>query len=152
MSWRARVAVVFLWTYVIALIFVVGGCTQSHAEVYSATVVRVLDGDTIEMDVKTFYDTTRRVTVRLGAVDTPELKATTECERTAAKAATEYVREWLGSQKKLWLVGGSSDKYGRTLAHVIGSERGNLSTSLIEAGHGRGYSGGHRKPWACTSN
>lgn len=64
---------------------------------YRASVVRVIDGDSIEIDVKLFPGLTQRVSLRLDGVNTPERRGP-ECEVLAATNATLYTRAWIAAR------------------------------------------------------
>ena len=85
--------------------------TLTAAELKQAEVVRVIDGDTIE--VKLEAGTTD---VRYIGIDTPETHGKVE---RYGKEATSYNKALVGD-KKVWLEIGvqSTDKYGRLLAYV----------------------------------
>jgi len=115
----------------------------------TATVIRVIDGDTI--DVLTVNGTHERV--RLLGVDAPELHGPM-CheELTKAKRAREVVVEMVYRRTVIITeIRKLRDKYDRTLARVHASGGEDLSSILIEAGLAREYSGKKRQPW-CETN
>ncbi|MGD2131907.1 MAG: hypothetical protein PVI23_03885 [Maricaulaceae bacterium] len=58
-----------------------------------AEVIRVIDGDTIEVRARIWVDQEVLTSVRLEGVDTPEIRGPEcEAERIAAEAASAYVR------------------------------------------------------------
>ena len=57
---------------------------------YSATVVEVIDGDTIQLDVDIWPGLTQRISLRLNRIDTPEKRGSPTCEKELAKKATEF--------------------------------------------------------------
>ena len=130
---------------------------------YTGTVVRVVDGDTI--DVKLERDTTitvdlgfyiyetvemKRYTIqrlRLNGIDTPELRGAPD-KGVAGRAAKAEVERLL-TGRKLRVETYKGDKYGRWLADVYvlseGEEDIDLVKHLIENGYGKPYHGGKRK-------
>jgi micrococcal nuclease len=80
---------------------------------YRATLVRVVDGDTIDVNIDLGFDyiTTRR-RLRLLGVDTPE-----RGEPDYTKA-TEVTKDILGSTKSIIVRTISKDSFGRWLADV----------------------------------
>lgn len=101
------------------------------------TVTRVVDGDTLHVDVDG-TDTT----VRLIGVDTPETEHPTKpvgCFGPQASAYTTTVAD----QQPVWLEAdptqGAVDAYGRTLAYVWLDETTLLQERVIAGGYGRGY-------------
>jgi micrococcal nuclease len=86
---------------------------------YNAKLVRVIDGDTIVLDVDLGFHVTMRETFRLFGVNAPENTGPTRAE---GKAARDFVVGWFDRQHGLCMVntykGRSRDKYGRYLAEV----------------------------------
>ena len=65
---------------------------------YVAKVLRVVDGDTLDIMCDLGFRTFKKVRVRLYGIDTPEtygVKKDSE-EYARGKVATEFVEEWLG--------------------------------------------------------
>ena len=98
---------------------------------YTATVVRVIDGDTI--DVKVPLQTGEK-RLRLAGIDTPE-KGT-----QGAAAATDYLKILIqGSQVTIKEI--SVDVFGRPLVHVWRNYDGMpINRHMIETGYAKLYS------------
>lgn len=109
-----------------------------------ATVLRVIDGDTLEVDARPWPGVTIRTLVRIRGIDTPELNGRCVQERTAATAARDaLLRLTHGATVTLSEV--TPDKYGgRVVAHVRVSGE-DLGARLQRDGHARPY--GHRASW-----
>jgi micrococcal nuclease len=117
-----------------------------------ADVVRVVDGDTVEVDARIWLGQKVRTQVRVQGIDTPELAGKCESERALAKRAKEHLTKLLaGGPAELRDV--DFDKYGgRVLARVFaapGAALGgaDVAAQLIGAGLARPYAGGARVPW-----
>lgn len=82
-------------------------------------VIKVYDGDTITIASKLPFieSPLYRFPVRLNGIDTPELKGTTEDEKTAAKQARDALSQLI-LHKKVTLRNVQNEKYGRILAEV----------------------------------
>lgn len=82
----------------------------------SATVLRVVDGDTLDVDLN--GESTR---VRMLNIDTPETKHPHEAVQCLGPEATEFLEELLpvGTRVDLEYDAESEDHYGRTLAGVF---------------------------------
>lgn len=109
---------------------VVGRWIGSEPARYPATVLEVVDGDTI---VVAFTDG-RRATIRVLGVDTPETKHPTvglECFGPEAFAFTRAAV--LGTQVAIEFDRERFDKFGRVLAHVWHRGR-SLGDELLERG------------------
>jgi len=101
-------------------------------------VVRIIDGDTIEIRGSFFAREAKRVTLRLNRIDASD-KEPTKTE------ATKFLRSKVGKIVKVKLIG--RDKYGRTLAEIfypIPWIDININDLMVKAGHARYYDGGKR--------
>jgi len=88
---------------------------------YNARVVRVIDGDTLEVDIDMGFSTVlHKEKVRLLGIDTPELRAKDLDERKRAQEAKAFVEELLpeGTEVVLRTKKDKKGKYGRYLADV----------------------------------
>jgi micrococcal nuclease len=112
---------------------------------YKAHLVRVIDGDTIELRVDVGFHTYVQKKFRVLGVDTPELRGGTEETKAKAKEAKNFVMQVLNPAHHIWVRTMKPDSFGRWLADVTymnvmdGVER-NLAQELIENGHGEPYS------------
>lgn len=101
---------------------------------YKARVVKIVDGDTIDVDIDLGFGITKRERVRLLGINTPELHVKAEAE--AGAQAKAFVVDWVAkySEVELKTVKSKYDKYGRYLAEVWHPEGGSLSDVLLHAG------------------
>ncbi len=112
----------------------------------TATVVRVIDGDTFVAEAHVWPGETVRVSVRIRGIDAPELHSRCPRERFAAAEARNALAALLGSQKvKITNIGGGK-YYGRVLADVE-TEDGEVAPVLLSRALVRYYSGGRRQPY-----
>ena len=114
--------------------------------IYKASVVKVVDGDTVDCEIDLGFHTKMVKRVRLAEIDTPELNSKDPLVREKAVAAKDYVTGWLGSVEfciKTELDRG--DKYGRVLGWIYPLSTGTSDLSqtlnhvLVEAGHAVWY-------------
>lgn len=111
-----------------------------------ATLLRVIDGDTIEVRARIWLGQDVLVAVRLGGIDAAERRGKCPEERELAEAATDHLKVFEGSDITLRDV--APDKFGgRVQAHVHHIEGGDLASSLLKAGLVRAYDGGRRGSW-----
>jgi len=101
-------------------------------------VIRVVDGDTIVVQVKGHPET-----VRLIGVDTPETKDPRKPVQYFGKEASEFTARLLNGQRvrlEIQTVPTSRDRYGRLLAFVY-RESDNLlvNKEIIRQGYGHAY-------------
>ena len=97
-------------------------------------VHRVIDGDTIDLDVPDRDNA--RTRVRLWGVDTPETKARGKPIAHFGPEATSFTEEMVGSQTvRIELeVENTRGKFGRLLAFVYAGEEKMLNEELLRAG------------------
>lgn len=115
---------------------------------YPVHAPRVIDGDTLEIEVEIWPGLRLRTRLRLAGVNAPEARGpVTACELDAGRAAKAYTQQWIDARAgRLAVTRAGTDKYGRLLGHLrAGSE--DLATALIAAQHGRPYRGERRQPW-----
>ena len=128
--------------------------------VRKALVRRVVDGDTIDVDVDLGYKITTHQRLRLARIDAPEMRGK---NRAAGQRAKEFVRRILTPPEGnmyVYIQTFKSGKYGRYIAEVLlwtsnlafqrlmtSKENGwvNLSDLLLEKGLAKPYGEGKNK-------
>lgn len=110
---------------------------------YAARVVRVVDGDSVHVDIDLGFRTwLRDVPVRVAHIDAPEIKT------EAGKAARAYAEGLLTPEKAIVLHSHEWDKFGRVLGSIdMPADVGEIidfGTAMIAAGHAVKYEGGTR--------
>lgn len=112
---------------------------------YKATAVRVIDGDTVVLDVDLGFDVTKRMTFRLHGIDAPEMRT------KAGKEAAEHLACLLLTSPMLGLIVRSikdkTDKYGRYLGIISINDPSIVETvnaMMLRDGHAKEYDGGKR--------
>lgn len=106
-------------------------------------VVRVIDGDTLRVEVPLGFGVSILVDVRVVGLETWELASD---DRWRAESVRAWVVDWIGEDRRVVCEGDSSEKYGRWLATVTRPGDGaDLAKSMIAAGVGWERLGrGHR--------
>jgi micrococcal nuclease len=113
---------------------------------YRGRVVKVVDGDTVDVDIDLGFGITRRERVRLAGVNTPELHSKDAASQVAAKAAREFVVAWCSPLSEVFLrTEKEREKYGRYLAEVVSPSGESLNASLVKAGLAVEYHGEARQ-------
>jgi len=118
---------------------------------YEITVLRVVDGDTIDAQIDLGFHTHRNIRVRLYGINTPEVRTRDAEEKVRGKAASARVSELLDKADKIILKSHGVGKFGRclgelTLIHFREAEddQWDLTETLLAEGHGVPYFGGKR--------
>ena len=102
---------------------------------YKATVKRVIDGDSIVLDIDLgFYMFMNETKIRLYGLDTPEMNSEDPLLRLQAVLATRFLYDNLpiGSKVTIKTVLDKREKYGRLLATIFTKEGLNINEGLLE--------------------
>lgn len=101
---------------------------------YKARVLRIVDGDTIDVEIDLGLGVKKKERVRLAGLDAHELNTKDAAERELGRAASEFVVSWVQANGDVFLktIKGS-DKYGRYLAEVFSSTGESLNQLLLES-------------------
>ena len=111
-------------------------------------VIHVVDGDTIRVRARIWLGQEVETNVRLAGVDTAEVHAHCDYERTMSIRATDYVTRVLGDGDGIALMDINYDKYGRrVVARIITPSGQDLSSLLLKTGLARAYDGGRKQSW-----
>lgn len=105
-----------------------------------AKVVRVIDGDTVVLDVDLGFYLTVRMSCRLFGIDAPEVVGET---RASGLASRDYLAELLPVGKAVIVDSIKPDKYAGRFDGVIYLSLDNVNVNvderLVSAGHARLY-------------
>jgi len=107
---------------------------------FPAKVLRVVDGDTLELLIDCGFDIHSRQMVRLARVDTPEIRGE---ERNEGLKSMEFVEDFLhGVEQVLVTTQKDRGKFGRYIGEIVVIKDGemvNLSDRLLEEGLAEEY-------------
>ena len=112
---------------------------------YTVTeVVKVVDGDTLDVIFDVGFSMFRKERIRLDGIDTPESRTSDANEKKFGMEAKKFLKDWVSKQKKLRAKTTKDDKYGRILAQIYGDVNPSVSINeeLIRQGYAWGYDGG----------
>jgi micrococcal nuclease len=110
-------------------------------------VLRVIDGDTVEVRAQIWLDQHITTKVRLRSIDAPELHAKCPAEAKMAEASRHLLTTLIGAGQA-YLTDLGRDKYGGRVVGTILTHQGeNVATLLLAGGHARPYNGGKRGNW-----
>jgi endonuclease YncB( thermonuclease family) len=115
--------------------------------VYTAEVIRIIDGDTFEARVQVWPGLDVDTKVRLRGVDAAELHARCAGELEQAQAARAALEKIL-SEGGVTISRVGVDKYGgRVDAMMATHGTADVSAALLNGGFARAYDGGKRGSW-----
>ena len=116
-------------------------------------IVKVLDGDTIDVTIDLGFDLYKKERVRIAGVDTPEKRTRDLEEKALGIDATNWLKEKLDNVIngdddlviRTELVGGVG-KYGRLLGWLYcGTDELSINEQMIAEGYAWEYDGGTKK-------
>jgi micrococcal nuclease len=108
-------------------------------------VLRVVDGDTIDVDIDLGFDISFTSRVRLAGIDTPESRTTDKKEKVLGLEVKQRLKELLSKSSSVVIrteKPDSTEKYGRILGWLFidGAEK-SINEGLIADGYAWGYMG-----------
>jgi len=109
------------------------------------SVLAVVDGDTIDVDIDLGFDISLTKRVRLAGIDTPESRTTNKEEKVLGLEVKELLKKKLKEAKTIVIktqLPDSTEKYGRILGWIYldGAEL-SVNEALIAGGYAWGYLG-----------
>ena len=113
---------------------------------YNCTIVRVVDGDTVYVDIDLGFDTWRRgERIRLYGVDTPECRSRSATEKKAGLLAKGFVMQMLHEGGTYRLTTKEKSKYGEYLGTIKIDGELTINAALITEHLAVPYSGQNKK-------
>ncbi|MFM9975718.1 MAG: thermonuclease family protein, partial [Beijerinckiaceae bacterium] len=110
-------------------------------------VIRIIDGDTVEVRAHIWLDQHVTTKVRIRSIDAPERKARCPLEAQMAEISRDRLVTLMGTGPA-FLTDLGQDKYGgRVLGSLLTSRGEDVGAILVASGHARTYSGGRRQGW-----
>lgn len=114
-------------------------------EYYVKKVSKVVDGDTIDVDIDLGFDISFSSRVRLAGIDTPESRTSDKMEKALGLESKAYLKHAIDNAKSVVIKTekmDSSEKYGRILGWVFldGSDK-SINQKMIDDGYAWGYLG-----------
>jgi len=108
-------------------------------------VLKVVDGDTIDVDIDLGFDISFTSRVRLAGIDTPESRTTDKKEKTLGLEVKQRLKDVLSKSSSVVIrteKPDSTEKYGRILGWLFidGAEK-SVNEALIADGYAWGYMG-----------
>lgn len=108
-------------------------------------VLKVVDGDTIDVDIDLGFNISYTQRVRLAGIDTPESRTKDAREKALGLEVKDKVKKSIDAAKVVVVkteLPDSSEKYGRILGWVyLDGDTRSLNEQLIDEGYAWGYMG-----------
>ena len=126
--------------FVLPLLLLIALANGAPDEAYGR-ITKVIDGDTIDVQLQDSPISEDLIRVRLADIDCPETRGSKACQ--AGKEATNYTRAWLLSSYVFLDLDDKTgkDPYGRWVAVVYLSEDGkprrNFNKMLVDSGYAK---------------
>jgi micrococcal nuclease len=115
---------------------------------YSAEVLRIVDGDTVDVLIDCGFSTFRKERVRLHGINAPESRTRDKEEKVRGLAAKARLEELINLTSSKIVIKTELDKkgkYGRILGVLWDKDkRKNFNQMLVSEGHAVEYNGGER--------
>tara|TARA_R100000781_G_scaffold113254_1_gene81406 strand:- start:1058 stop:1459 length:402 start_codon:yes stop_codon:yes gene_type:complete len=109
-------------------------------------VVKVVDGDTIDVVIDLGFDLSKKERVRLAGIDTPESRTRDLDEKKLGLEAKEYLSKNLTNAKQLMISTEKDGKYGRMLGTIhINDDIVSMNQQMIDKGYAWEYDGGTKE-------
>lgn len=108
---------------------------------YQATILRVIDGDTVEARVDLGFEVSLVERFRLRGINAPEMKGPS---RDSGRAAADYLRTLISTETGttgavlLRTTKDRKEKYGRYLAVIVANGQ-DLNAAMVKNGHAVSY-------------
>lgn len=107
-------------------------------------VVKVVDGDTIDVLIDLGFDLTKKERIRLAGIDTPESRTRNLEEKKMGLEAKEYLQNKLDNCNDLRVKTEKDGKYGRMLGWIHGNDE-NINNIMVTEGYAWEYDGGTKE-------
>jgi micrococcal nuclease len=111
---------------------------------YSAKLIRVIDGDTIDLEIDLGFDISIRQRLKLYGVDTPDSRSVNSDTKQKGLEAKQRLTELLPRQFKITTILNKRGKYGRVLGTIFLTEKDsgnevNVNELMVTEGHAIKY-------------
>jgi micrococcal nuclease len=114
-------------------------------EYYVKKVTKVVDGDTIDVDIDLGFDISFTSRVRLAGIDTPESRTKDLAEKALGLEAKTYLKNCIDAARTVVIKTekmNSTEKFGRILGWVyLDGDTVSLNDKMINDGYAWGYMG-----------
>ena len=112
------------------------------------SVLKVVDGDTIDASIDLGFDISLSKRIRLAGIDSPESRTTNLKEKALGLESKEWLKKALEGAKDILIKTekpDSTEKYGRIIGHLfINDQETSLNNQMIDEGYALAYEGGKK--------
>ena len=109
-------------------------------------IVKVVDGDTVDVIIDLGFDLSKKERVRLAGIDTPESRTRNAEEKVFGLEAKAYLTERLEGAENLIVKTEKDGKYGRMLDWFYSNKSENsINNEMIANGYAWEYDGGKKE-------
>ena len=109
-------------------------------------VVKVVDGDTIDVVIDLGFDLFKKERVRLAGIDTPESRTKDLAEKEMGLEAKEYLKKNLDEAEEIIIATEKDGKYGRMLGWIaLDDDVTPFNQFMVDRGYAWQYDGGTKE-------
>jgi|TARA_R110000823_G_scaffold214810_2_gene344559 micrococcal nuclease len=109
-------------------------------------VVKIVDGDTIDVSIDLGFNLTKKERVRVAGIDTPESRTSDDEEKVFGLEAKEHLKHKLENAKTLTISTEKDGKYGRMLGWIYADGSPvSINQLMIDQGYAWAYDGGTKE-------
>jgi len=109
-------------------------------------IIKIVDGDTVDIVIDLGFDLSKKERVRLAGIDAPESRTRDSEEKVFGLEAKAYLTERLKGADSLIVKTEKDGKYGRMLGWFYSHRSGNsINNEMIEKGYAWEYDGGKKE-------
>ncbi len=105
---------------------------------YKATLNRIIDGDTIDVNIDLGFDVKIKQRVRLYGINTPEVRTKDLKEKERGIEATKYLKKILPKEFIIQTILNKRGKYGRVLG-ILWVKEENINERMVNEGYATKY-------------
>lgn len=106
---------------------------------YKAKVIRVIDGDTVKLNIDLGFNVNWETNARMAGINAAELKATDALLKESADKAKQYLETMIKPNDSVTIKSKELDKYKRPVVEIITKQGVNLNEDLLKKGIVKSY-------------
>ena len=102
--------------------------------IYKAKIVRVIDGDTLEMMVDLGFSVWINQSLRLYGINAPETRTKDPVEKAAGLVSKQWLQDQVSAAKDVQLKSISVDKYGGRFDGILYLDGRDINKEMLDKG------------------